>query len=146
MPWEGELDVEGHVGVVADVDCFGAVDDGVPGLVGGLVLGFVVFGAEVLDVDVLDVSAEDGEAPGEVGVVADLDEGGSGDDDAGYVEWAIGAGGFEVGFVPDAGDGVGEMGIVGQDGLAGGGVVGGKRPVVGAGGAGVAGEAAGEGG
>jgi hypothetical protein len=42
------------------------------------------------------------------------------------------AGGFEVGFVPDAGDVVGEVHVVGDEWLAGAGVGGGDDPVAGA--------------
>ena len=83
----------------------------------------------MFDVDVLDFGAEVGEAPGDVVVVADDDEGCAGERDAGDVE----AGGFEVGLVPDAGDVVGEVHVVREEGLAGGGVGAGDDPVVGAG-------------
>jgi hypothetical protein len=99
----------------------------------GLVLGGGTGAAGVFDVDVLDGGAEVGEAPGYVVVVADDDEGNAGEGDAGDVEIAGGGGGLEVGLVPDAGDGVGQVHIVGEEGLAGGGVGAGDDPVVGAG-------------
>ena len=49
------------------------------------------------------------------------------------MEVAGGAWGIEVGLVPDAGDAVGEVHIVGEEWLAGGGVGAGDDPVVGAG-------------
>jgi hypothetical protein len=87
----------------------------------------------VFDVDVLDGGAEVGEAPGYVVVMAYDDEGHAGEGDAGDVEIAGGGWGLEVGLVPDAGDGVGQMHIVGEERLAGGGVSSGDDPVVGAG-------------
>ena len=93
----------------------------------------------MLDVDVLDVGAEVGEAPGDVVVVADDDEGSAGEGDSGDVEGSGGSWGFEVGLVPDAGDAVGEVHVVGEERLAGGGVGAGDDPVVGAGDAAVAG-------
>ena len=69
--------------------------------------------AGAFDVEVLDVGAEVGEAPGDVVVVADDDEGRAGKGDSGYVEGRAGGGrGFEVGLVPDAGDAVGEVHVV----------------------------------
>jgi hypothetical protein len=78
-------------------------------------------------------------------VVADDDEGNAGEGDSGDVEIACGGGGFstpksklagdpdlEVGLVPDAGNGVGEVHVVGEERLAGGGVGSGDDPVVGA--------------
>ena len=82
----------------------------------------------MFDVDVLDLGAEVGEAPGYVLVVADDDEGDAREGDSGDVE----ASGFEVGFVPDAGEVVGEVHIVGDERLAVGGVGGGDDPVAGA--------------
>ena len=108
------------------------MEDGVPGAVGGFVFGGVAGAAGVLDVDVLHVGAEVGEAPGDVVVVADDDEGDAGKGDAGDVEVPVG-GGFEVGLVPDAGDAVGEVHVVREERLAGGGVGAGDDPVVGAG-------------
>src|SRR4029077_19474921 len=74
------------------------------------------------------------------------DEGDAGEGDTGDVEIAGGRGGLytpasklagdpdlEVGLVPDAGDGVGEVHVVGEEGLAGGGAGAGDDPVVGAG-------------
>ena len=87
----------------------------------------------MLDVDVLDSGAEVGEAPGDVVVVADDDEGNAGEGDSGDVEIAGGGGGLEVGLVPDAGDAVGEVRVLGEERLAGGGVGSGDDPVVGAG-------------
>ncbi len=104
-----------------------------PGAVRRLVFGGGADAAGVFDVDVLDVGAEVGEAPGDVVVVADDDEGNAGKGDAGDVEIAGGSGGFEVGLVPDAGDAVGEVHVVREERLAGGGVGSGDDPVVGAG-------------
>ncbi len=84
MPGGG--DVEDLVRAAADVDDLLPVEDGVPGAVGGRrTLGFAG-AAEVLDVEVLDIGAEVGEAPGDMVVVADDDEGGAGEGDAGDVE------------------------------------------------------------
>ncbi len=87
----------------------------------------------MFDVDVLDGGAEVGEAPGDVVVVADDDEGNAGEGDAGDVKVAGGGGGLEVGLIPDAGDAVGEVHVVREEWLAGGGVGAGDDPVVGAG-------------
>ena len=83
-------------------------------------------------VKVLDVGTQVGEAPGKVLVVADGDEGGSGKGNAGGVE-SVG-GGLEVNFVPDSGNGEGEVHIVRQERLAGSRVGSGDGPGVGAGG------------
>ena len=69
---------------------FGVVGDGLPGAVGALELGVAAGAAEVFDVEVLDVGAEVGEAPGDVGVVADDDEGDAGEGDAGDVRRRVG--------------------------------------------------------
>ncbi len=84
----GAGDVEDDVFAAADVDGLVMVEDGVPGAVGGLVLGGAGGAAGVFDVDVLDVGAEVGEAPGDVVVVADDDEGSAGERDSGDVEGA----------------------------------------------------------
>ena len=122
---------------VADVDDFALVEEGVPGAVGGFVLGGGAGAAGVFDVDVLHVGAEVGEAPGDVVVVADDDEGIAGEGDSGGVE--VRGGGLEIGLVPDAGDAVGEVHVVGEERLAGGGAGAGDDPVVGAGDAAFAG-------
>ena len=129
----GEGDVEDDVLRAADVDDLFLMEDGVPGAVGGLVFGVVAGAAGVFDEDVLHVGAEVGEAPGDVVVVADDDEGDSGKGDSGDVEVAGGGRGFEVGLVPDAGDAVAEVHVVREERLAGGGVGSGDDPVVGAG-------------
>ncbi len=85
----GEGDGEGDVGAAADVDDLVLVADGPPGAGGGLVLGAGGGAAGVLDVDVLDVGAEVGEAPGDVLVVADDDEGSAGEGDSGGVEGGL---------------------------------------------------------
>ncbi len=108
----GEGDVEDDVLGAADVDDLFLMEDGVPGAVGGLVFGGVAGAAGVFDEDVLDVSAEVREAPGYVVVVADDDEGKSGEGDSGDVEFAGGGRGFEVGLIPDAGDAVAEVHVV----------------------------------
>jgi len=87
----------------------------------------------VLDVDVLYVGAEIGEAPGYVGVVADDDEGHSGKRDAGDVEVSGRNGGFEIGLVPDAGDIVAEVHVVGEQRTSRRSTRAGDDPVVGAG-------------
>ena len=135
----GGGDIEDDVGAVADVDDLALVEEGVPGAVGGLVLGGGAGAAGVLDVEVLHVGAEVGEAPGDVVVVADDDEGIAGEGDSGGVEVAGGRGGLEVGCVPDAGDAVVEVHVVREQRLAGGGAGSGDGPVVGAGGAAFAG-------
>ncbi len=94
--------------------------------------------ADVFDVDVLDFGSEVGEAPGYVVVVADDDEGHAGKRDSGDMEIAGRCRGFEVGLVPDARDVVGEVHVVGEERLSGGGVGSGDDPVVGAGEAAVA--------
>lgn len=128
----GEADVEGEVGVAADVDRLRAVEDGAPAAVGGLELLLRPGAAEVLDVEVLDVGAEVGEPPGDVGVVADDDEGGAGKGDAGDMEGGCGrgCGSFEAGLVPDAGHGVAEVHVVGEQRLARGSVRAGDDPLV----------------
>ncbi len=109
----GGGDVEDEVLASADVDGLFLVEDGMPGAVGGLELGGIAGAAGVLDVDVLNLGAEVGEAPGDVSVVADDDEGDAGEGDSGYVELCSGGGwGLEVGFVPDAGDIVREVHVV----------------------------------
>ena len=109
----GGGDVEDDVLASANVDGLLLMEDGVPGVVGGLVLGGFAGASGVLDVDVLDLGSEVGEAPGDVGVVADDDEGNSGERDSGYVEvGSVGGWRLEVGFVPDAGDSVGEVHVV----------------------------------
>ena len=139
----GGGDVEDDVFAVADVDDFFLMEECLPVAVGGLVVTAGGGGADVLDGDVLDVRAEVGEAPGDVIVVADDDEGDAGERDAGYVEvGAVGVGGLEVGLVPDAGDAVGEVHVVGEERLAGGGVGAGDGPVVAAGDAVAAGDGA----
>ena len=87
--------------------------------------------AEVLDEDVLDVGAGVGEAPGDVGVAADDDEGDAGEGEAFDVQRS-GAVGVEGGFVPDVGGGEAEVHVVGEEWGAGGGVGAGDDPVVGA--------------
>ena len=118
---------EGLGGEAVDADDFGDVEDGLPGAGGGAELGVGAGAAGGLDVDVLDLGAEVGEAPGDVVVVAYDDEGEAGEGDSGGVErphlrLRLRSGAFEVGFVPEAGDGVGEVHVVGEEGLAGGGV------------------------
>ncbi len=136
----GAEDVEDYVFAAADVDGLGVVEDGVPGAVGGLELARAGGGAGSFYVDVLNVGAEVGEAPGDVVVVADDDEGSSGKCYSGDVEGGSGGSwGFEGGLVPDAGDAVVEVHVVREERLAGGGVGAGDGPVVGAGSAGVAG-------
>ena len=136
----GGEDVEDDVFAAADVDGLGVVDDGCHAPSGDWNSRVGGGDAGALDVDVLDVGAEVGEAPGDVVVVADDDEGSAGESDAGDVEGgAGGGGGFEVGLVPDAGDAVGEVHVVREERLAGGGVGAGDDPVVGAGDAGFAG-------
>ena len=98
-----------------------------------LVLGGGASAAGVFDVDILDGGAEVGEAPGDVVVVTSDDEGNAGKGDAGDMEVAGGAWGIEVSLIPDAGDAVGEVHIVGEERLAGGGAGAGDGPVVGAG-------------
>ncbi len=129
----GGGDVDGYVFAALDVDGLLLVEDRVPGAVGGFVLGGWAGAAGVLDVEVLDLGAEVGEAPGDVGVVADDDEGDAGEGDSGDVKLAGGGGGLEVGLVPDAGDAVGEVHVVREERLAGGGVGAGDDPVIGAG-------------
>ncbi len=138
----GGGDVEGDVFAAFDVDDLAIEEEGLP----DAGLGLVLVAADVLDVDVLDFGAEVGEAPGYVVVVAGDDEGNAGEGDAGDVEVACGGGGFstlasklagdpdlEVGLVPDAGNAVGQVLVVGEERLAGGGVGTGDDPVVGAG-------------
>jgi hypothetical protein len=100
----GGEDVEGEVAAGADVDDFAVVGHGGPDVVGAFVFGIGTLFAEVLDEDVLDVGTGIGEAPGDVGVAADDDEG-----DAGEGETFDGqsCGGIDVegGFVPDVGGG-----------------------------------------
>ena len=130
----GGGDVEDDVFAAADVDGLAVVEEGLPGAVlrSGTRRGGGDAGA--FDVEVLDVGAEVGEAPGDVVVVADDDEGSAGEGDSGDVEGSAGGrGGFEVGLVPDAGDAVGEVHVVREERLAGGGVGAGDGPVVGAG-------------
>jgi len=123
-------DIEGFVLAAFDVDDFLLVKDGVPGAVGG----FVFIAAYVFDVDVLDLGAEVGEAPGYMLIVSDDDERNAWEGDSGDVEVC----GFEVGFVPDAGNVVGEVHVVGDERLVAGGVGTGDDPVAGAGEASVA--------
>ena len=78
----GGEDVEGDVAAGANVDEFGVMGDGGPGVVGAFVFGGGAILAEVLDEDVLDVGAGVGEAPGDVGVAADDDEGDAGEGEA----------------------------------------------------------------
>ena len=95
--------------------------------------------AEVFDVDVLDVAPRLVKPQATWSLWPSDDEGNAGEGDAGDVEVAGGGwGGIEVGLVPDAGDAVGEVHIVGEERLAGGGVGAGDDPVVGAGEAAVA--------
>ena len=108
----GSGDVEEDVFVAFDVDDLQSMEEGLPGAGGGLVLGGGTGAAGVLDCDVLHGGAEVGEAPGNVCVVADDDEGGSRKRDAGDMEFAGGGRSFQVGLVPDAGDAVVEMHIV----------------------------------
>jgi hypothetical protein len=129
-----DLEVDGALAF--DLDGFGEVDDELPGVASGEEFLCGAGAAGGFDVDVLDVGAEVGEAPGDVVVVADDDEGKAGDGDAGGVESPGGEGGLEIGLVPDAGEGEGEMHVVGEQGLAGGGVGAGDDEVVGAGGEG----------
>jgi hypothetical protein len=129
----GGGDVDGYVFAAFDVDDFVIVEEGLPGAVLRLVLGGGAGAAGVFDVDVLDGCAEVGEAPGYVVVVADDDEGDAGEGDSSDVEVARGGGGLKVSFVPDAGDGVGEVHVVREERLAGGGVGAGDYPVIGAG-------------
>ena len=124
----------------ANVDDLLLVEDGLPDAVGGFVLGVRAAAAGVLDVEVLHVGAEIGKAPGEVGVVADDDEGDAGQGDSRDVELAGRRGGLEVGFVPDAGHAVREVHVIGEERLAGCGVDAGDGPVVRACFAAVAGE------
>ena len=101
----GAEDIEDDVFAAADVDGLGVVEDGVPGAVGGLEFARGSVGAGAFYVDVLYVGAEVGEAPGDVVVVSDDDEGRAGESDSCYVEVGAGwSGGFEGGLVPDAGD------------------------------------------
>ena len=124
-------EVEDDVFAAADVDGVGVVDDGAPRAVGGLELGLTVVNAGALDVDVLDVGSQVGEAPGDVIVVADDDEGDARQSDSGYVEGSAGGGGgFEDCLVPDAGHAVREVHVVREERLAGGGVVAGDCPVI----------------
>src|SRR6266702_991152 len=109
----GGGDVEDEVLASAHVDGLSLVEDGMPGAVSGLVFGCVASASGVLDVDVLDLGAEVGEAPGDMSVVADDDEGDAGEGDSGYVEVrSVRGWGLEVGFVPDAGDVVREEHVV----------------------------------
>ena len=78
----GGEDVEGDVAAGTDADELGVVGDGLPGVVGALVLGGGAGFAEVFDEDVLDVGAGVGEAPGDGGVAADDDEGNAGEGEA----------------------------------------------------------------
>ncbi len=130
----GGGDVEDDVFVAADVDDFALMEERVPVAVGGLELGAGGGDADALDEEVLDVSAEVGEAPGDVVVVTYDDEGCAGQGDSGDVKGSAGGGGgLEVGLVPDAGDAVGEVHVVGEERLSGGGVGSGDGPVVRAG-------------
>ena len=140
----GGGDVDDYVFAALDVDDLMIVEEGLPGAVLRFVFGGGAGAAGVFDVDVLDGGAEVGEAPGDVVVVADDDEGNAGEGDSGDVEVAGGwdsppreqarrGPDLEVGLVPDAGDGVGEVHVVGEERLAGGGVGAGDDPVVGAG-------------
>ena len=126
-------DVDRYIFAALDVDGLLLVEDRVPGAVGRFVLGGGAGAAGVLNVEGLDLGAEVGEAPGDVGVVADDDEGDAGERDSGDVKIAGGGGGLEVGLVPDAGNAVGEVHVVREERLAGGGVGAGDDPVVGAG-------------
>ncbi len=126
-------DVDDYVFVAFDMDDFTIVEERLPGAVLRLVLCGGASASNVFDVDVLNGGAEIGESPGDVVVVAGDDEGDAGKGDAGDVEVAGGAGGFEVSLVPDAWDAVGEVHIVGEDRLAGGGVGARDDPVVGSG-------------
>ncbi len=135
----GAEEVEDDVFAAADVDGLGMVDDGLPRAVGGLELGLAVVNTGALDVDVLHVGAEVGEAPGDVVVVTDDDEGDAGQSDSGDMEGSAGGGGgFQDGLIPDAGYAVREMHVVREERLAGGGVSAGDGPVVRAGDAGFA--------
>ena len=82
----GGGEFEGDVFAAADADEFFGAEDGVPGAVGGLEVSASAGAAGSFDVDVLDVGAEVGESPGDVVVVPDDDEGGSGEGYAGDVE------------------------------------------------------------
>ena len=124
--------VNHYIFAALDVDGLLLVEDRVPGAVGRFVLGGGAGAAGVLNVEGLDFGAEVGKAPGDVGVVADDDEGDAGERDSGDVKIAGGGGGLEVGLVPDAGNAVGEVHVVGEERLAGGGVGAGDDPVVGA--------------
>ena len=94
----------------------------------------------MLDVDVLNVGTEVGEAPGDVVVVADDDEGRTGERYSGDVKRGTGGrGGLEIGLVPDARDAEAEVHVIGEQGLAGGSVIAGYDPVIGARDAAVAG-------
>jgi len=142
----GGGDIDGYIFGAFDVDDLASVEEGLPHAVLRLVLGSGAGAAGVFDVDVLDGGAEVGESPGDVVVVADDDEGNAGEGDSGDVEIAGGGGGFstlasklagdpdlEIGLVPDAGNGVGEVHVVREERLAGGGVGAGDYPLVRAG-------------
>ena len=132
----GAADVDDDVVAAAHADGLADVLDGLPS-VGGLVFVVVV---NLLDVDVLRVAVERGESPGDVAVVAGGDEGRAGVGDSGDMEVrAVRSGGFEIDLVPDVGDGVGDVHVVGHEGFSGGGMGSGDGPFVGADGAAVAG-------
>ena len=124
--------VNHYIFAAFDVDGLLLVEDRVPGAVGRFVLGGGAGAAGVLNVEGLDFGAEVGKAPGDVGVVADDDEGDAGERDSGDMKIAGRGGGLEVGLVPDAGNAVGEMHVIGEERLAGGGVGTGDDPIVGA--------------
>ena len=86
-------------------------------------------GVELFEEVVLRIEAEVGDAPGDAGVAADDDAGDAGDGETEDVE-AVAA---EVNGVPSAGEAVFEMGVVGEEGFAGGGSSAGEGPGVGAG-------------
>ena len=123
-------DVESYILVIFDVDDLVIVEKGMPGAVLRFVLGCGAGAAGVFDVDVLNSGSKVGESPGDVIVVANDDEGHAGERDSGDVEWASGGRGFEVGFVPDAGDVMGKMHIVCEERFSSGGAGSGDDPVV----------------
>jgi hypothetical protein len=122
--------IQNDIFVAFDVDDLTVVEEGMPGAVLRFVLSCGAGAVSVFDVDVLNGGSKVGEAPGDVVVVACDDEGQTRKRDSSDVEIACGGRGLEVGLVPDAGDTVGEVLVVGEEWFSSGGVGSGDDPVV----------------
>ena len=112
-----QLDVVG----AADLDGLGAH----PQRLGGTVADVEVVALGLLEEEVGDVGAEVGEAPGDVGVVADDHAGHAGEGEARGVEGAVGRGlaAVQAHLHPDAGLADAQVRVVGEQRLAGGAVL-----------------------